>query len=61
LRAVREKLPLVICEEIAFEAEFFPILAELIRITKDFARCGTYFEKVGEEHCAVLCLYLGGS
>jgi hypothetical protein len=47
LRAACQKVPRAIYEEIAFEAEFFPILAEVVSITKDFARCGTYFEKVG--------------
>jgi hypothetical protein len=48
----------VICEEIAFDAEFFPILAELIIITKDFARCGAYFEEVGDRCVIPIVDYL---
>jgi hypothetical protein len=59
LAAACQKVPPAICEEIAFEAEFFPILAELVNITKDFGRCRTYFEKGGAGCIEPIVSYLG--
>jgi hypothetical protein len=54
LRTICEKLSLVICEETAFEAEFFPILAELPTSNFHFLSMGDASWMAHEHHYEIM-------